>query len=101
LSNLDDWLMEDDVPEPIAKHFPGAIRVPTTDEMDHTTPEERYLLVVLCAICREWHHFTGSKERNSQTDGEQCQCGSKQFVGGTLISERTWRPDLKKPKLKR
>lgn len=98
MSEWDDWLQEDDVPEAIATVFPGAKRVPTTDEMDHTTPEERYKLVVLCADCNEWHHFTGSKERFSQTDGEKCQCGSTRFVGRTLISERTWKPDTKKPK---
>ncbi len=101
MSGLDDWLMEDDVPEPIKKIWPGAIRIPTTDEMDHTTPEKRYQLVVLCSNCDNWHHFTGGKDRNGQTDGERCECGSKQFVGGSLISERTWNPANKKRVKKR
>jgi hypothetical protein len=101
VGGLEDWLMEEDVPKPIKKIWPAATRIPTTDEMDHTTPEERYQLVVLCAECRNWHHFTGDKDRNSQTDSEQCECGSKRFAGGTLISERTWRPDLKKPVVKK
>lgn len=68
------------------------MRVPTTDEMDSTTPEERYKLVAICAKCGEPHYFTGSRERSSQTDGEVCKCGSKQFVGGSLISQRTFNP---------
>lgn len=101
MSSLDDWLMEDDVPAPIKKVWLGATRIPTTDEMDHTTPEDRYQLVVLCADCRSWHHFTGARGRGSQTDGEKCECGSSRFAGGTLISERTWRPDIKKPVVKK
>ena len=68
------------------------MKIPTTDEMDHTTPEERYALVVQCADCLEPHYFTGSKERKHQTDGEQCKCGSTRFVGGSLISQRTFNP---------
>lgn len=98
MSDLDDWLTEDDVPEPIKKVFPTARRIPTTNEMDHTTPAERYKLVVLCADCHEWHHFTGSKTRFMQLDGEKCPCGSTRLLSRTLISERTWRPDIKKPK---
>lgn len=98
MSGLADWLDEPEVAPAIKKVWPDAVL--TTDQMDHTTPEERYKLVMLCANCREWHHFTGSKDRKGQTDGEQCKCGSTRFVGGTLISERTWRPDIKKPKVK-
>lgn len=101
MSSFDEWLQEDDVPEPIKKIWPDSTNItPTTDEMDHTTPEERYKLVVLCADCDNWHHFTGSADRKSATDGEQCECGSKRFVGGSLISERTWNPANKK-RLKR
>jgi hypothetical protein len=99
--SLDDWLDEDNVDPGIKKVWPDAIKIPTTDEMDHTTPEERYQLVALCADCRNWHHFTGSAGRMSQTTGEVCECGSSKFVGGTLISERTWRPDIKKPVVKK
>ena len=31
---------------------------PTTDEMDHTTPEERNALVAFCDNDQEWWKFT-------------------------------------------
>lgn len=78
----------------------GGSRVPTTDEMDSTTPEDRYKLVAMCTN-GHWHHFTGSRERFSQTEGEKCgECGVASFYGGSLISERTWKPDWK-PSVKR
>lgn len=77
------------------------IKAPTTDEMDKTTPEERYKLVALCAECSEWHHFTGSKDRFLQLTGEVCKCGSKRFIGDSLVSERTWDPRRKFAKKKR
>lgn len=56
--------------------------VRTTDEMDSTTPEERYSLVAICSHCHEPHYFTGSKERSSQTAGEVCEhCKGTQFYG--------------------
>ncbi len=74
--------------------------IPTTDEMDKTTPEERYKLVAICNGCSEPHYFTGSTERNSQTDGEVCSnCGGKQFSG--LISQRTFNPLAAKRKTRR
>lgn len=86
---MDDWFA--DKPE-----YTG----PTTDEMDHTTPEDRYKLVAMCEK-GHWHHFTGSKDRFSQTTGEACsECGSTKFIGGSLISERTWKPDWKPKKHK-
>lgn len=90
----------------VQKVFPEAEVVytgPTTDEMDHTTPEDRYKLVVAC-VNGHWHHFTGSRDRFSQTEGETCgECGTKNFLGRTLISERTWNPKAKitMPKKKR
>lgn len=71
-------------------------RVPTTDEMDKTTPEDRYKLVAMCDN-RHWHHFTGSRDRiGNQLEGESCpECGTTKFIGGSLISERTWKPDWK------
>lgn len=72
------------------------MRVPTTDEMDSTTPEERYKLVAMCSHCHEPHYFTGSAERTGdQTKGEVCDhCGHKQFYG--LISQRTFNPTAAK-----
>lgn len=85
----------------IADFMGGGARVPTTDEMDKTTPEERYALVAMCAN-HHWHHFTGSRDRFSQTDGEKCgECDTTTFIGGSLISERTWKPDWKPPKGKK
>lgn len=64
---------------------------PTTDQMDSTTPEERYKLVAQCNGCDEWKHFTGDPMKVSQTTGLVCDhCGSKQF--SDLISERTFNP---------
>lgn len=70
--------------------------IPTTDEMDKTTPTERYALVAQCTSCGEWLHFIGSQDKASQTSGLQCTCGGKQFTG--LISERTFNPTLAKRK---
>ena len=70
-------------------------RVPTTDEMDETTPEERYKLVAFCLGCFEWHHFTGSKDRFLQLHGEVCKCGSRNFT--EMRSERSWNEVWAKP----
>lgn len=60
----------------------------TTDEMDSTTPEDRYKLVAICTKCCEWHFFTGSRDRMLQLQGEECECGSTTFT--ELRSQRTW-----------
>lgn len=74
--------------------------VPTTDEMDHTTPEERYKLVAICRGCNEPHYFTGSRDRFSQTTGEVCQhCGGKSFEG--LQSQRTFNPAAARKRTRR
>ncbi len=69
-------------------------RVPTTDEMDETTPEERYKLVAICDKCHEPHYFTGKRERFNQTSDEICKCGNKSFYG--LQSQRTFDPIKKR-----
>lgn len=76
-------------------------RVPTTDEMDETTPEDRYKLVAICDKCHEPHYFTGKHERFSQTSDEICKCGGRSFYG--LQSQRTFDPTKKRaiPKNKR
>jgi hypothetical protein len=69
--------------------------VPTTDEMDKTTPEERYKLVALCSHCHEPHYFTGSKDRDTQTKSEVCtHCKGTQFYG--MQSQRTFNPTAAK-----
>lgn len=69
-------------------------RVPTTDEMDETTPEERYALVAICDKCHEPHYFTGNHERFLATSGEICKCGGKSFYG--VQTQRSFDP--KKPR---
>ncbi len=69
-------------------------RVPTTDEMDETTPEERYKLVAICDNCHQPHYFTGNHERFLQTSGEICICGGRSFRD--TQSQRTFDP--KKPR---
>ena len=68
--------------------------IPTTDEMDHTTPEDRYKLVAECSSCGHWQHFTGSAENvGNQTKGVKCDnCGGHSFRTGSLISQRTFNP---------
>ena len=76
-------------------------RVPTTDEMDETTPEERYKLVAICGSCHEPHFFTGNRERFLQTHGEKCKCGGTSFYD--LRSQRSFNPLAKRtiPKKRR
>lgn len=69
-------------------------RVPTTDEMDETTPEERYKLVAICDKCHEPHFFTGDHKRFLQTQGEICKCGGKSFYD--LRSQRTFDPNARR-----
>lgn len=70
-------------------------RAPTTDEMDETTPEERYKLVALCKKCFEWHFFTGSRDRQLQLYGETCKCGGQDFT--EMRSQKTWTEYWAKP----
>lgn len=65
---------------------------PTTDEMDHTTPEERNALVAFCDNDQEWWKFT-------RVEGERPSCpicGGKPsaMVGFQIISQRTFNPLL-------
>lgn len=70
------------------------MRVPTTDEMDHTTPEERYKLQARCKGCHEVHKFIGSKDRDNQLKGEVCaSCGGTSFY--SMCSQRTPMPARK------
>jgi DNA-directed RNA polymerase subunit RPC12/RpoP len=65
------------------------LHVPTTDEMDHTTSEERRKLVAMCDACGEWLHFLRKEGSMYATTGLSCEnCGGKSFHG--LISERTF-----------
>ena len=66
----------------------------TTDEMDKTTPEDRYKLVAICSSCHEPHYFTGDRERFLQTEGEVCECGGENFYD--MKSERSFNPFAKR-----
>lgn len=76
----------------------------STEWMDGIRTEEdydnRYKMVIACAQCRQWHHFERDPNTFLAADGQVCECGSKNFIGSTIISERTWRPDIKLPKSK-
>ena len=84
----------------IQKTFPGAeIVVPTTDEMDHTTPEDRGKLVGFCEFCEEWYKFT--RNMNPTPEEELCpKCGGKYShrIGFQLTSQRSFNPLLAKKK---
>jgi hypothetical protein len=70
--------------------------VPTTDEMDSTTPEERNALVGYCDIHEEWFKFTRGVHH------ERCpKCKSKFSTkhGLQLTSQRTF--DEKKIRAKK
>lgn len=91
VSTLDDWLNEPEVPATIKKVWPEA--VPTTDQMDKTTPEERNKLLGFCDHCKHWYKFTRG------TDKETCpKCGGNHSVkiGFQLISQRSFNPAGKK-----
>jgi len=57
--------------------------IPTTDEMDHTTAEERPKLIGMCDTCFEWTPF------NNLTDKRVCACGGK-LLQSTVRSQRTF-----------
>lgn len=77
--------------------MPDANGIPTTNEMDSTTDEDRYKLVAQCNDCDEWKHFTGDPMKTTQTTGLVCDnCGGTRF--SNLISERTFNPNTAKRK---
>jgi len=66
-------------------------RVPTTEEMDSTTPEERNQLMGFCENEQEWWKFTRDED-----SGFCPVCGgqpSKQ-IGFQIMSQRTFDPVL-------
>lgn len=68
--------------------------IPTTDEMDKTTPEERNKLVGQCGTCGDWVHFTRG------VDKEQCPKDGGNLMVGSIISQRTFNPAWAKRKVK-
>jgi hypothetical protein len=75
--------------------------IPTTDQVDHVTAEERWKLMGFCERDEEWWKFDG------RPDDARCpKCGNKvsHQVGFQPISQRTFNPELhgkKKTKKKR
>lgn len=63
--------------------------IPTTDEMDHTTPEERGKLVGMCAKDGQWNNFTRGQQYS-------CTCGHHEFVQSSVHSQRTFDKDRAK-----
>ena len=84
--------------------------IPTTDEMDRTTPEERNALVAECSKCGHWQYFTKQKvvdhetqkELTSLTAGITCDnCGGHDFRIGSVQSQRTFNAATAKRKTRR
>lgn len=65
--------------------------VPTTDEVDHITPEERNALMGFCERDEKWYKFT------REIDTDRCpDCGStpSNQIGFQILSQRTFNPLL-------
>lgn len=63
--------------------------IPTTDEMDHITPDERHALVGMCELCGEWTKFDDRYEVNRCKD-------SGLLMVQTIRTQRTF--DVEKAK---
>jgi len=86
---MDDWFANP----------PAEYNGPTTDEMDHITPEERRKLVAFCEHCEAWWHFV--RDMDPTPEEEVCPtCGGKPSnrIGFQITSERTFNPILAKKK---
>lgn len=69
----------------------GCKNVPTTNQMDHTTNEERRKLVAMCQECAEWKPFLRQEHTNNTYKGLVCDnCGGVRFSG--VVSQRTYDP---------
>lgn len=76
----------------------GCKDVPTTNQMDHTTNEDRRKLVAMCSECGVWKHFLRREHTNDTYKGLVCDgldgCGGTRFHG--VVSERTFDPERAK-----
>lgn len=68
-------------------------RVPTTDEVDSITPEERNALVGYCDRCEEWFRFTRGVHYERCP---KCKSNFSNAVGFQLITQRTFTDSKKK-----
>lgn len=62
------------------------MKAPTADELDHTTPEERYRLIGQCSQCGEWTAY------DKRTDDPVCYNDSNRLEMRSIHSERTFNP---------
>lgn len=69
--------------------------IPTTDEMDKTTPEERNALVGYCSNHEEWFKFTRGVHIERCP---KCKGAFSNEVGFQIISQRTFTPTKQKKK---
>ena len=72
--------------------------IPTTDEMDKITPEERNALVGYCEDDERWFHFTRGVHH------ERCPICKRAFtnrVGFQIITQRTFTKDKSKTRRKK
>lgn len=95
MSEWDDWFLEDDVPEGIAKAIPGATRIPTTEEMDGIFTEEdrrnKNKVMLQCQGCNEW------TENETWKPPVPCHnCGGKNYDPTSATSLRTFNPNTKR-----
>lgn len=73
----------------------GCKNVPTTNQMDHTTYEERRKLAAMCEACGEWKPFLRAEHTNNTYKGLVCDsCGGDRFRA--VISQRTFDPERAK-----
>jgi hypothetical protein len=77
--------------------------VPTTDEMDKTTPADRYKLVGQCSHCDEFVYFTGSPDVMAQGKDVECtHCHKPDCIHtGTVTSQRSFNPLTAKKRKRR
>ena len=67
--------------------------IPTTDEMDKVTPEERVQLKGECSKCGEWNDLV--RKQDSTIPNYKCKCDSSILIK-SIQSLRTWRPKKKR-----
>lgn len=95
MSEWDDWFDDDTVPPAVAKTFPGATRIPTTDEMDGLfTPEDRadkHKVMAQCQSCNEWTQIEVWKPPLPCFN-----CGQKNYDSTSFTSLRTFNPHNKR-----
>lgn len=60
------------------------MRVPTTDEMDSTTLEDRPLLIGQCPVCSNWTKF------NKNTDQPVCKEDGNKLDTRSIQSQRSF-----------